>query len=162
MSNRIGLYPGSFDPPTNGHLDLMGRAAHLFDTLIVAVAYNNEKSGLFDVQERMDMIRLITTDIPNIEVTSFRGLTVDYAKKFGALAIVRGLRAISDFENEMTMAMMNQKMCPEVDTVSLMPSEPYMFLSSRLVKEIAMFDGDISAFLHPEVAKRLHAKQNSG
>lgn len=158
MSDRIGLYPGSFDPPTNGHLDLIKRSSKVFDKLIVAVAYNNAKSGLFTVEEREDMLREITKDFPNVEITSFVGLTVEFAREQGAIAIVRGLRAISDFENELTMAIMNQKMCPDVDTVSFMPSEPYMFLSSRLVKEISLLGGNVDAFVPSCVSKLLREK----
>lgn len=158
MSERVGLYPGSFDPPTNGHLDLITRAAKVFDTVIVAVAFNHQKQGLFTVDERKEMLRTITESLPNVTIDAFEGLTVDFARDKGAVAIVRGLRAISDFENELTMAIMNQKMCPDVDTVSFMPSEPYMFLSSRLVKEISMLGGDVSAFVPPIVAERLQDK----
>lgn len=153
---NLALYPGTFDPPTYGHLDLIGRASRMFDTLIVAVATNNAKSCLFSVEERMEMLREIVAKYPNVEVSSFNGLTVDYARERNAIAIVRGLRAISDFEFELTMAITNQKLNPNVDTVCLMPSEPYLFLSSRLVKEIAEFGGDLSVFLPDIVKQRLH------
>lgn len=152
----LALYPGTFDPPTFGHLDLIGRAGRMFDRLVVGVAMNNAKSCLFTVEERMDMLREIVAQFDNVEVASFNGLTVDYARERGAIAIVRGLRAISDFEFELTMAITNQKLNPHVDTVCLMPSEPYLFLSSRLVKEIAQFGGDLSAFLPDVVKKRVH------
>ena len=155
MSNRIALYPGSFDPPTFGHLDLIHRAAKIFPRLVVAIATNSEKSSLFSVAERIDMLTILAKDIPGVEITSFTGLTVDFARTCGAVAIVRGLRAISDFEYEHTMAVTNQKLNPDVDTVCLMPSEAYLFLSSRLVKEIARFGGDTTAFVPPLVMQRL-------
>lgn len=161
MAERIALYPGSFDPPTLGHFDLMKRALKVFDRLLVAVAFNNEKVGLFTVEERKEMLLEVTRELSNVEVTSFSILTVDFARDRGAVAIVRGLRAISDFENELTMAIMNQKMCPTVDTVSFMPSEPYMFLSSRLVKEISQLGGNVADFVHPTVAERLRAKHST-
>lgn len=155
---NLAVYPGTFDPPTFGHLDLIGRASRMFDTLVVAVAMNNAKSCLFSVDERMDMLREIVAKFPNVEIASFTGLTVDYARERGAVAIVRGLRAISDFEFELTMAITNQKLNPHVDTVCLMPSEPYLFLSSRLVKEIAQFGGDLSPFLPDLVKRRLYER----
>lgn len=158
MSERIALYPGSFDPPTLGHLDLIRRAAKIFDRLIVAVATNSEKSSLFSVEERMEMLRVITEDVPGVEVTAFHGLTAEFATQRGAVAIVRGLRAISDFEYEHSIAVTNRKINPEVDTVCLMPSEAYLFLSSRVVKEIARFGGDVSQFVPPFVQKRLSEK----
>jgi pantetheine-phosphate adenylyltransferase len=150
---NLALYPGTFDPPTFGHLDLIGRASRMFDRLLVAVAMNNAKACMFSVEERTEMLHEIADKFDNVEISSFSGLTVDYARERGAVAIVRGLRAISDFEFELTMAITNQKLNPSVDTVCLMPSEPYLFLSSRLVKEIAQFGGDLSAFL-PEVVKQ--------
>ena len=161
MSERIGVYPGSFDPPTLGHLDLIQRAALLFDTLIVAVASNTEKDSLFTADERKEMLREITKDIGNVKVDHFTGLTVDFARQHGALALVRGLRAVSDFEFEMTMAATNRNMYPRCDTISFMPTEQYMFISSRLIKEIAQFGGDISQFVPPPVLKRLEERLNS-
>jgi len=161
MSERIALYPGSFDPPTLGHLDLIRRTAKIFDRLIVAVATNSDKSSLFSPEERMEMLRGIAEGIPTVEVTSFHGLTAIFATHCGAVAIVRGLRAISDFEYEHTIAVTNRKINPEVDTVCLMPSEPYLFLSSRVVKEIARFGGDLSQFVPPLVEKRLREKLRS-
>lgn len=158
MAERIGIYPGSFDPPTLGHLDLIERASRLFDTLIVAVANNSEKNSLFTPEERSDMLREITKGIGNIEVRHFSGLIVDMARERKAIALIRGLRAVSDFENEMTMAATNRKMYSEVDTVSFMPTEQYMFISSRLVKEIVQLGGDASQFVPPAVVKRLVEK----
>ena len=155
MPNRMAIYPGSFDPPTYGHLDLIRRAAKIFPRLVVAIATNSEKDCLFSVAERVDMLAALTRDIPGVEVTSFTGLTADCARRCGALAIVRGLRAISDFEYEHSMAVTNQKLNPDVDTVCLMPSEAFLFLSSRVVKEIARFGGDTTAFVPPLVMQRL-------
>lgn len=158
MGEHIAIYPGSFDPPTLGHLDLIKRASKFFDHVIVAVAFNNEKTGLFSVEERKEMLVELCQDIPNVGVDSFTGLTVDFAQAQGAIAIIRGLRVASDFEFEMTMAINNQKLNPDVDTISLMPSEPYLFLSSRLVKEIASFGGTVSHYLTPEIERRLREK----
>ena len=158
MSERIAIYPGSFDPPTLGHLDLINRAVKIFDHVIVAVAVNSAKSGLFSTEERMDMLREMLADVPRISVDHFCDLTVNFAKEKGAVALIRGLRVVSDFEFELTMAINNHKLAPEIDTVNLMPSEPYLFLSSRLVKEIAAFGGSLSHFVSPAVEKRLHQK----
>jgi pantetheine-phosphate adenylyltransferase len=157
---RSAVYAGSFDPPTNGHLDLIERACRMFDRIIVAVALNEAKTALFTVDERLDMLRTITADMPKVEVTTFRGLTVAFAQERGAVALVRGLRVISDFEFELTMAVTNQKLYPDIDTVCLMPSEQNLLLSSRLVKEIATYGGDISQFVPGEVLDRLERKLN--
>jgi pantetheine-phosphate adenylyltransferase len=158
MSNRTAVYPGSFDPPTLGHLDLIERAVNIFDHVIVAVALNREKSGLFTVEERMEMLRELVKPIPNVTVEQFQGLTVDFAQKKKAVALIRGLRVMSDFEFELTMAINNHKLAPEIETVNLMPSEPYLFLSSRLVKEIAACGGSLTHFVSPSVESRLHEK----
>ena len=158
MGERLGIYPGSFDPPTYGHLDLMKRAAKLFDTLVIAVARNNEKNATFTVPERVEMLELITKDIPNVEVSSFEGLTVDFARERKATALVRGLRVVSDFEYEITIAVANQKLNPDVDTLCLMPSENFLLVSSKIVREIAHYGGDVSEFVPPEVAERLRKK----
>lgn len=158
MTERIALYPGSFDPPTLGHRDLIGRAATIFDKVLVAIAINSTKQGLFTIPERVEMVEELTADIPNIEIIHFEGLTVDFAAKHGAIALIRGLRVISDFEYELSMAINNQKLNPNIDTVALMPSEPYLYLSSRLVKEIASYGGKISHYVTPGVERRLRAK----
>jgi len=158
MNNRIALYAGSFDPPTLGHLDLIARATKIFDKVVVAVAFNEQKASLFSIEERMDMLREMTGSLPGVDVKQFHGLTVEYAKQIGAIALIRGLRAISDFEFEMSIAINNQKLNPHVDTVCLMPSEPYLFLSSRQVKEIVRFGGCVSHYVTPAVEKRLAAK----
>lgn len=157
-SPRVALYPGSFDPPTFGHLDLIQRASRMFYRLIVAVADNDAKSCMFSVEERINMLRQVTNDLKNIEITSFNGLTAEFARQCGAMAVVRGLRVISDFEFELTMAITNRRLNPEIDTVCLMPSEPYLFLSSRLVKEVARHGGDVSMFVPPEVMPALMDK----
>ena len=158
MRERVALYPGSFDPPTNGHMDLIERASQLFDKLIVAVATNTAKQGLLSIDERIEMLKAITGTIPNVVVTSFVGLTADFARECDAVAVVRGLRVMSDFEFEMTMAITNQKLNPSLETVCLMPSEPHLFLSSRIVREIARFGGEISGMVPPAVADALHQR----
>lgn len=160
MNERVALYAGSFDPPTRGHLDLIQRAAKIFDGVIVGVACNEQKSGLFTVEERVEMLEEMTADMSNVTVNKFYGLTVEYARSQGAIALIRGLRVISDFEFELSMAINNQKLNPEVDTVCLMPSEPYLFLSSRQVKEIAHFGGRVSHYVTPEVEARLFKKMS--
>ena len=162
MPERIGVYPGSFDPPTLGHLDLIERASAFFDTLIIAVAKNTEKNSLFTVDERIEMLEEITEGMDNVRIDFFTGLTVDFARDNGAMALIRGLRAVSDFEYEMTMAATNRKMYKNCDTISFMPTEQYMFISSRLVKEIAQLGGDASQFVPPSVAKRLQQKIDYG
>ncbi|MFO7776140.1 MAG: pantetheine-phosphate adenylyltransferase [Candidatus Hydrogenedentota bacterium] len=158
MPNRLAIYPGSFDPPTYGHLDLVERATRMFSRVVVAVARNPEKAGLFSVDERVEMLRATTTHIPRVEVDAFEGLTVEYARQRAAVALVRGLRVASDFELELTMAITNQKLLPGIDTVCLMPSEQYLFLSSRLVREIGQLGGDLTPFVPPEVSQRLRQK----
>ena len=162
MPHRIAVYPGSFDPPTYGHVDIIKRATQLFESVIVAVARNDEKDCLFTVEERIDMLKTIAEDVPGIKITSFSGLTTDFARKENAVAIVRGLRAVSDYEYELSMATTNKKLNPDTDTVLLTSSERYMFLSSRVVKEIAKFKGDRSHFVPPEIEKRIRDKMMSG
>ncbi|MBP8128177.1 MAG: pantetheine-phosphate adenylyltransferase [Candidatus Hydrogenedentes bacterium] len=158
MSERVALYPGSFDPPTRGHLDLIERAGRMFDRVIVAIAANIRKTGLFSVEERLEMLREMVRDMPAVTVTQFDSLSVEFARRHNAIAIIRGLRVMSDFEYELTLAINNRKLNPEVDTVCLMPSEPYVFLSSSMVKEIASFGGDLGCSVTPEVEKRLRDK----
>jgi pantetheine-phosphate adenylyltransferase len=158
MADRCAVYPGSFDPPTNGHVDLIERAAKIFDTLVIAVAWNSEKSGLFTPDERVEMLKEVTAHVPNLQYVNFQGLTVDLAKQHQAVAIIRGLRAVSDFEYEMTMAGTNRRMYPDCDTISFMPSEEYIFISSRLVKEIATLGGNVSQFVPEYVEQRLKEK----
>ncbi len=155
---KTAIYPGSFDPITNGHLDVLQRAVGLFDELIVAVARDNAKQSLFSVDERVQMIREATSDYARIRVMPFEGLLVDFAKKQGAAALVRGLRAVSDFEFEFQLALMNRKLSPQLETVFLMPREELTYISSRLVKEIARLGGDIQQFVPLNVAAVLAQK----
>lgn len=155
---RVAIYPGSFDPPTLGHLDLISRASRLFDRVVVGVARNIGKAAMFSEDERVAMLREMAAGQPNVEVASFQTLTVEFAHAQGACAIIRGLRVLSDFEYELTLAVNNHKLKPDIDTVALMPSEPYVFLSSTMVKEIAAFGGDFSSMVTPEVAQRVRAR----
>ncbi len=161
MPEHIAIYPGSFDPPTLGHLDLMQRAAKMFHKVIVAVANNEQKQALFTVQERVEMLQEMVGELANVEVRHFQGLTVEFAVQNKAVSLLRGLRAMSDFEYELSLAINNRKLRPEVDTVCLMPSEPYLFLSSRQVKEIASLGGQISHYVTPSVEQRIRAKFNA-
>jgi len=154
---RRAIYPGSFDPVTNGHLDVIERACTLFDQVIVAVAINDQKQPLFAPDERLAMLRRAITN-SNVRVAPMEGLLVEFAAFEKAHAVVRGLRAISDFEFEFQMALMNRKLDPEIETIFLMPKEEYTYLSSRIVKEIAKLGGDVSAFVPPQVAKALAGK----
>jgi pantetheine-phosphate adenylyltransferase len=149
------VYPGTFDPITNGHLDIIRRGGRLFDSVYVAILENPEKAPLFPLEERMEILRAVAGGLPNVRIESFEGLLIDYARARGARAIVRGLRALSDFEYEFQMALMNQRLGPDIDTVFMMPSEAYSFVSSRLVKEVARLGGDVTSLVPPEVAARL-------
>lgn len=152
------IYPGSFDPVTNGHLDLITRASNIFDKLIVAVAHNFEKDPLFTEKERVEMLETVTFKWTNVEVDVFDGLLMDYARAKNANVIVRGIRAVSDYEYELQMAMMNRKIEPDVETVFMLPAEQYSYLSSRLVKELARFGGPIKEFVPSIVQERLSVK----
>ena len=155
---RTAIYPGSFDPLTNGHLDVIERAVKLFDHVIVAVAKNESKQPLFTLEERVELVRRCIKHIPNTEVDSFDGLLVEYANQCKAQAIVRGLRAISDFEFEFQLALMNRKLNEKVETIFMMPKDTYTFLSSRIIKEIARLGGDITAFVPTQVRTALLEK----
>ena len=155
---RIAVYPASFDPITNGHLDLIERASRIFDELIVAVAENVEKKGLFTVDERVEMIQDVLGERPNIRVDVIRSLLVDYARKQGAGIVIRGLRALSDFEYEFEMALMNSHMYPDLETVFLMTSERWFYVSSSRLREIVSFGADVSEFVPPIVNDRLREK----
>ena len=155
---RIAVCPGSFDPITNGHLDIIARAAKLFDRVIVCVLKNPAKTGSFSVEERLDLIRRSCAHIENVEVDSFNGLLVDYAHSKGACAIVKGLRAVSDFEYEMQMSMANKKLNENIDTVYLNTASEYMFLSSSVVKQIAMFGGEIDEFVPAVILEDVKTK----
>jgi len=158
---RIAVYPGSFDPVTNGHLDVIERAACLFDQLIVAVSRNTAKKPLFSVAERVDMLREVLQPYYNVLVDSFEGLTVNYARSKNAQAIVRGLRAISDFENEFMMALTNKKLVSTVDTIFLMTRAEFSFISSSAVKEVAYFGGCVRDMVPAPVEERLREKFNA-
>jgi len=154
----IAIYPGSFDPITNGHLDIAIRAAKIFEKLIIGVYETPNKPLLFTTEERVELMREAIADLPNVEVESFRGLTVDFAKRVKAQAMVRGLRMTTDFEREFDMAMMNKKLSPELELVCLMPRVEYQFLSSSLLKEAASLGGDISDLVPKHVASALRKK----
>ncbi|AIS60452.1 pantetheine-phosphate adenylyltransferase [Listeria ivanovii] len=160
MEEKIAVIPGTFDPITNGHLDIIERAAKIFDVLYVAVLNNSSKKPLFNVEERMKMIKQVTAHLPNIQVESASGLTVDYAAKRGATAIVRGLRAVSDFEYEMQIASMNRTLNATIETFFVMTNTKYSFLSSSMVKEVAQYQGDISELVPEVVNKAIQAKFN--
>ena len=152
------IYPGSFDPITNGHLDLVQRGARMFDTLIVAILRNDSKLPLFSVEERMDMLREVVRPYPNVRVDSFDGLLVDYAAARAATVLLRGIRAISDYEYELQMALMNRRLRPEIETVFMMSNEAYSFISSRLVKEVYRLGGNISGLVPPSVEARMRGR----
>jgi len=155
---RIAIYPGSFDPVTNGHIDVIERAIQLFDRVIVAVIENPSKKALFSVDERMEMLRAITKGLSGVVVSHFDGLLVDYAKKNRASIIIRGLRAVSDFEYEFQMALTNRKLAPDVETVFLMPGEAYTYLSSSIVKEVVSLNGRVEGLVPRQVEARLRRK----
>lgn len=161
LMKKIALYPGTFDPVTLGHVDIVIRAVGLFDNLTVAVSDNPDKNALFTVEQRVEMLRAALKEVDRISVTSFEGLTAKFAKSIGATAIIRGLRAVSDFEFEFQMALMNRKIEPDVETVFLMPKDKYSFISSSLVKDIAKRGGDISHFVPPLVSDAI-SKRYSG
>ena len=152
------LYPGSFDPVTNGHFDVIKRAAALFDKVVVAAAVNGEKTPLFTFDERVRLLKEVCKDLPNVEIVSFQGLLVNALAEFDACAVIRGLRAVSDFEYEFQMALMNRELNHKCETLFMMPSPDYSFVSSKLIKEIARCKGDISAFVPPCVADAIYAK----
>ncbi|MCC8163447.1 MAG: pantetheine-phosphate adenylyltransferase, partial [Lachnospiraceae bacterium] len=151
------IYPGSFDPVTYGHLDIMKRASRMVDELIVGVLNNGGKTPLFTIEERVAMLKEVTAKLPNVSVQSFSGLLVDFARQTDSTVVVRGLRAISDFEYELQMAQTNRKMYPALDTMFLTTSLEYAYLSSTTVREVAYFDGDISQFIPPNVAEAVHS-----
>jgi len=155
---RRAIYPGSFDPVTNGHLDVIERARKLFDEVIVAVAHNEEKQPLFSLKDRLHLLRETAGKIDHVRIVEFKGLLVDFARKAEAKAVIRGLRAVSDFEFEFQMALMNRKLDGAVETIFLMPKEEYTYLSSRIVKEIAGLGGDVSSFVPACVVKALKTK----
>ena len=155
---RIAVYPGSFDPVTLGHMDIIERTSEMFDKVIIGVLNNNVKTPLFSVQERVNMLKEVTAHLHNVEIQSFEGLLVDFLRKNDAKVIVRGLRAVTDFEYELQMAQTNRVMAPEIDTIFLTTNLKYSYLSSSIVKEIAFYHGHISQFLAPEIEKRVRDK----
>jgi pantetheine-phosphate adenylyltransferase len=158
---RIALYPGSFDPLTNGHVDIIERGSRIFDSIIVAILSNVEKTPLFSEQERVEIIRDVFKGRTNVQVETFSGLLVDYGQRKQANVIVRGLRAVSDFEYEFQMALMNRHLAPGLETVFMMPAEQYTYISSRLIKEVFMLGGEITGLVPPVVEDKLRAKQKA-
>lgn len=158
MGKIIAIYPGSFDPVTNGHLDLIERASKLFDRLIVALLRNPDKDALFSLAERTEMLKQSVAHLRNVSVESFDGLLVEYARRRGARVILRGIRAVSDYEYELQMAMMNRQLQPGLETVFMLPAEAYSYLSSRLVKEVARLGGSVKGLVPAAVEKRIRAK----
>ncbi len=157
--DRVAVYPGSFDPLTNGHVDIILRGARLFDSIVVAILCNGEKDPFFTPEERVDTVREVFREYPNVDVESFEGLLVDYAHRRKASVIVRGLRAVSDFEFELQMALMNRRLGPEMETVFMMPAEQYTYVSSRLIKEVFALGGPIAGLVPEVVELRLREKQ---
>ena len=160
--SAMAIYPGSFDPVTNGHLDLIERGAQIFETLVVAVARNLEKEPLFAVKERVEMLEAVTYEWKNVEVDVFDGLLMNYAKAKGARVVMRGIRAISDYEYELQMALMNRKLAPDLETVFLMPALSYTYVSSRLVREVFQLGGSVNGLVPTWVEKRLQQKVFQG
>ncbi|MCK5519473.1 MAG: pantetheine-phosphate adenylyltransferase [Candidatus Marinimicrobia bacterium] len=150
---KRAIYPGTFDPVSNGHLDIIRRAGRIFDEVIVSVGINNSKTPMFSIEKRMRMLTEVVADLSNVTISSFSGLLVDYCAETQSMALIRGLRAVSDFENEMQMALVNQKIGKNIDTVFLMPNEKNTYLSSSIIREISRYGGDISAFVPPCVKK---------
>lgn len=156
---KIGLYPGTFDPVTLGHRDIILRSSRLVDKLVIGVLPNSAKHPWFSVEERIELLKKVTGDIPNVEIGSFDGLTVDYGKQIGASIIVRGLRAITDFEYELQIAQINHRLNPDIDTVFLTTSVEYSYVSSSIVKEVAAYGGDISGFVSPEIIQDIYNRK---
>lgn len=155
---RVAVYPGSFDPLTNGHLDIIRRATGLFDRLLVAVLEHEGKSPLFTVAERMELISRCTSDLPSVEVHSFSGLLVDFTRRAGAHVVIRGIRAVSDYEYELQMALMNRDLYPQVETIFMLPALEYTYVSARLVKEVFRLGGDVGRLVPPAVLESLRAR----
>lgn len=158
MNKGRAIYPGSFDPPTNGHLDLIQRGAKIFEELVVAILRNSEKTPMFSTAERLDMLKELTADLPNVRIAIFDGLMVEYAKSIDAMCVLRGIRAISDYEYELQMALMNRKIEPTLETVFMMPADKYSYVSSRLVREVAQVGGPVKGLVPEVVEQRLREK----
>ena len=158
MNKGIAIYPGSFDPPTNGHLDLIQRGSKIFEELVVAILRNSEKTPMFSVAERLEMLRALTADLKNVRIDTFNGLMVEYAKSIDAVCILRGIRAISDYEYELQMALMNRKLEPTLETVFMMPADKYSYVSSRLVREVAQAGGPVKGLVPEVVEQKLREK----
>ena len=156
---NIAVYPGTFDPLTNGHSDLVARAARLFGEVVVAVARDTAKRPVCDIDQRVALARRVLADMPNVRVEPFSGLLVEFCRSIGANLVIRGLRAVSDFEYEFQLAGMNRRLAPEIETIFLTPAEQYAFISSTLVREIVALGGDVSEFVHPEVKRVLEGKR---
>jgi pantetheine-phosphate adenylyltransferase len=158
LNKGIAIYPGSFDPPTNGHLDLIQRGSKIFEELVVAILRNSEKSPMFSVAERLEMLQSLTEDLKNVRIDTFNGLMVEYAKSIDAVCILRGIRAISDYEYELQMALMNRKLEPTLETVFMMPADKYSYVSSRLVREVAQAGGPVKGLVPEVVEQKLREK----
>lgn len=161
MNKGRAIYPGSFDPPTNGHLDLIQRGAKIFEELVVAILRNSEKIPMFGISERLDMLKQLTADLPNVRIATFDGLMVEYAKSIDAMCVLRGIRAISDYEYELQMALMNRKIEPTLETVFMMPADKYSYVSSRLVREVAQAGGPVKGLVPDVVEQKLREKLDS-
>ncbi len=155
---KIAVYPGTFDPVTNGHNDLVRRAMHVFDKVVIGIAASPEKEPVFSLKERVTLANTVFADVTNVEICGFEGLLVDFARDHNAVAVLRGLRAVSDFEYEFQMASMNRQLDPELESIFLTPAEQFSFISSSLVREVAHLGGDVSKFVHPDVAQALSDK----
>jgi pantetheine-phosphate adenylyltransferase len=158
LNKGIAIYPGSFDPPTNGHLDLIQRGSKIFEELVVAILRNSEKSPMFSLAERLEMLRQLTADLANVRIDTFDGLMVEYAKSIDATCVLRGIRAISDYEYELQMALMNRKLEPTLETVFMMPADKYSYVSSRLVREVAQAGGPVRGLVPEVVEQKLREK----
>jgi pantetheine-phosphate adenylyltransferase len=158
LNKGIAIYPGSFDPPTNGHLDLIQRGSKIFEELVVAILRNSEKSPMFSLAERLEMLRELTADLRNVRIDTFDGLMVEYAKSINAMCVLRGIRAISDYEYELQMALLNRKLEPTLETVFMMPADKYSYVSSRLVREVAQLGGPVKGLVPEVVEHKLREK----